>query len=213
MTLCELEQEETEEEFIETGLYELRGSRRCILSFSRNSPHSAQAGSLVLECMETHTQFPFFHLQWRQTVSQEEEQNYTRAKPETGVSYTEIRHIVSHQEQQDIGESQQCYIVFGFKIIEERSKTYFENNWKEASGLARVILFLTTGMCSLTRASLLKIEDDQEGEFQLCVVVSVRPGPGEVIHLLDLVQRTREARNTGYLSLYRRRDTGRRISS
>jgi len=185
-------------DLIETGFYEYNGDRSCYVSFSSQNSWSQYTENEMLESLETTAQFPSLLLQWSPTGVNGLKTELQREKSKA--AYYEIRYIVSGTRQ-EVGPK--CFLIFGFKIQEGNSGRYFEDNWKEVSGLARVLLFLSYEKYKLNRASLLKIQDGERGEFEYLVVVETYPLSGQLIYLLDLVQRTREDRNTGYLSLYK----------
>ena len=177
----------------------------CLLSFSGGTSwhqrgrfgQDREEGrrSLVLESVEARADFPSLHLVWGQEGGR-------------GEVYREVAYIVPAMGQVEDEEDTlaSVFLVSGFKIPEEKTRLYFQENWKEVSGLGKVLLFLGSAEFKLKRVSLLQGQDRSGGceqEFQFVVLLEVVV-VGRLVGLLDLAQRTREARNSGYVSLYRR---------
>ena len=152
--------------------------------------------AVVLESMERRVAFPTVTLAWNQ------EEDEGRVCP----VYKETSYIVS-RESEALGSP--CFILFGFKVEEEQTRRYFLRHWKQLSGLAGLVLFLSEEGHQLVRASLLSREEGGEERteegFQLLVLVEVEVPERRLAYLLELVGRVRDTRNTGYLALYKAR--------
>ena len=124
-------------------------------------------------------------------------------------SFKEISHFQSNEKSY----GQKCFVILGFKMFLDGSQDYFLSNWKELSGLGNLLLFLSpkyqVGQVMLLQnmASMHMVED----MFNFLVVVEVFYKKDILIYLLDYVQRSREGRNTGYVSVYREMEIKRNV--
>ena len=96
-----------------------------------------------------------------------------------------------------------CVIIIGFNILEEDSYNYFVDNWRELSGLGNVLDFLTPKYF-VSRVSLLINSEftKNDGHLHFMVLVELFFNANDLIYLLDFVQKFRNKRNTGYVSIY-----------
>jgi len=195
-----------EDEVIETDLLEYPGQRRCVLSFGNYKDDNTSNNNNRLESLEAQTDFPSVLVNWlksnKETATDDEEQNI----------FVEESFIVSQtrEEGEEEGVVEQknrtCFLLFGFRVEDERTRRFFLKNWKEVSGLGGIMFFLTSKGYFLKRASLLQRTNILEHDiFQFVILVETKVSSSRLGHLLQMVQRTRETKNTGFISLYHKK--------
>lgn len=189
-----------EEELIETGLIEYRGQRRCILSFGDSEEDNRSKD--WLQSLEAETAFPSVLLEWLDGNEETAEENI----------FIEESFIVPKVMGEEEGEeaverrNRTCFLLFGFRVEDERTRRFFLKNWKEVSGLGGILFFLTSEGYSLKRTSLLqRVGSVGRDVFQFVITVETKVSGSRLGHLLQMVQQTRETKNTGFISLYHKK--------
>ena len=129
--------------------------------------------------------------------------------------FREISHFRSNSELTGL----KCSVILGFQILPGEGKDvnfdgnggdggsegrdYFLANWEELSGLGNLLLFLSKKRFSVCQVTLLQNIEEVVGEFfKYIVQVDVIYEKAMLIYLLDYVQRAREGRNSGHISVY-----------
>merc|ERR1712130_89324 len=108
-------------------------------------------------------------------------------------------------EEEEVGvlerNNRTCFLLFGFRVEDERTRRFFLKNWKEVSGLGGILFFLTSKGYSVKRASLLqRASSVGRNVFQFVITVETKVSGSRLGHLLQMVQQTRETKNTGFIS-------------
>jgi len=129
--------------------------------------------------------------------------------------FRELSHFQSNSEL----TGPKCCVILGFQLLAGEGmgscvadghqeegiggKDYFLANWEELSGLGNLLLFLSKNKFSVSQVTLLQnIEELVEKFFNYIVKVEVVFEEAMLIYLLDYVQRAREGRNSGHISVY-----------
>ena len=97
-----------------------------------------------------------------------------------------------------------CFLVLGFKTPEDGSIEYFIQNWKELTGLGNFLLFLSPKYFVrrvIFMKNMASVGRD-DNMFQFFLLLEVFHKQGDLIYLLDYVQKIRSWRNVGFISLY-----------
>ena len=149
------------------------------MSFGNYKDDNTSNNNNRLESLEAQTDFPSVLVNWlksnKETATDDEEQNI----------FVEESFIVSQtrEEGEEEGVVEQknrtCFLLFGFRVEDERTRRFFLKNWKEVrkshiclsrrfislnvqknhqqvSGLGGIMFFLTSKGYFLKRASLLQ---------------------------------------------------------
>ena len=159
-------------------------------------------GSL-LESSEHLHDFSTFHIDW--LIEKDTEIVIGKAALSGNLkigthSFIEMSHF--HSDKQLTGEK--CFIILGFKMLDDCGQEQFLADWKEVSGLGNLLLFLSPKF-GVKQAMLLKNMEPVQlvGDmFNYMVMVEVFYQKDMLIYLLDYVQRIRDGRNTGHVSVY-----------
>ena len=157
-----------------------------------------------LESFEHLLDFSTFHIDWC-----DEQESKTCSSNVTDLEnvriFTNRFKEISHFQSSKQPSGQKCFVVLGFKMFLDGGQDYFLSNWKELSGLGNLLLFLSTKNYLVGQVMLLQnIEPVNlvRDMFNHMVLVEVFYSKDMLIYLLDYVQRTRDGRNTGHVSVY-----------
>ena len=118
-------------------------------------------------------------------------------------SFRELSHFHSDKKQR----GQKCFVILGFNLLGAGGQDYFLSNWKELSGLGNLLLFcsVVSNRFLVGHVKLLQNIDSLHmvgAFFNYMVVVEVFYQRDKLVYLLDYVQRAKERRNTGHVSVY-----------
>ena len=106
-----------------------------------------------------------------------------------------------------------CWIIYGFKLLLGDTPEYFLSHWKDLTGVGHLLNFLS-GSYQVGQASLLQnmevelLRDLRGNMYHFLFVVQVGYKEESLVRLLDFIQRTRESRNTGHVSVYQEVEIG-----
>ena len=98
----------------------------------------------------------------------------------------------------------QSFILIGFKIHPDDSSDYFISNWREVSGLGNLLLSLSSKFCVKKIMFLYNEDCIPKGKniFKFLVMLEVSHKRKDLIYLLDIVQKFRQGRLNGFISVY-----------
>ena len=112
-------------------LFSFRHILRCVLAFAEEEDDNQMAESNNwLQSLEAQTDFPSVLVNWLNTSEDEEEERLDFN--EDGDLFVEESFIAPGMTD---GTTKQkgrtCYLLFGFRVEEERTQRFFLKNWKE----------------------------------------------------------------------------------
>ena len=154
-----------------------------------------------LESFEDGVEFPTFHLEYSDREPERQDVKIKDSSFEATIAnFVEI----SLCKNQENNFERKCFLILGFKTPADGSVEYFEKNWKELTGLGNTLHFLSQKYF-VRRVMFMKNMESvgrDENMFQFLLMLEVFHKQGDLIYLLDYVQKTRSWRNVGFISLY-----------
>ena len=111
--------------------YPLEHYCRCVLSFGDNEDDNIINNDNWLESLEAQTDFPSVLVDWldfnKENATNEDEENIFVEKSfivsEVGGEEEEVRVLERNNRT--------CFLLFGFRVEDERTRRFFLKNWKE----------------------------------------------------------------------------------